>query len=79
MSRHIEIYDTENYSSYEAAKRAGATYSLGRVEIEDTYGFSGGMAADIILAMKLALLMAGQRDRLGAVLVSNNPVIERLT
>lgn len=79
MSKHIKIYDTENYASYEAAKRAGAVYSLDCVEIDDNYGFGGGMAADLILAMQLALAMAGQRDRLGAVLVSNDPVIERLT
>jgi hypothetical protein len=79
MSRHIKIYDAENYSSYEDADRNAAVYSLDDVEIEDTYGLSGGLAADLILAMQLALKMVGQRNRLGAVLIQNNPVIERLT
>jgi hypothetical protein len=79
MSRHIKIYDSENYSSYEDADRNAAVYSLDDVEIEDTYGLSGGLAADLILAMQLALKMVGQRNRLGAVLIQNNPVIERLT
>jgi hypothetical protein len=79
MSRHIKIYDAENYSSYELAKLDGAVYSLIDVEIEDTYGLSGGLAADLILAMQLALKMVGQRNRLGAVLALNDPVIERLT
>lgn len=79
MSRHIKIYDAENYSSYEDADRNAAVYSLDDVEIEDTYGLSGGLAADLILAMQLALKMVGQRNRLGAVLALNDPVIERLT
>lgn len=78
MSCHIEIYDAENYLSYEAAKRAGAVYSLDRIEISDQYGFAGGTGADLVQAMRLALHMIGQSRRLGAVLVSNNPIIERL-
>jgi hypothetical protein len=77
MSRHIEIYDTENYSSYEVAKSHGAVYSFDDIEIEDQHGFHGGMGLDIINAMQLALKMVGQSKRLGAVLIESNPVVDR--
>ena len=78
MSRHIEIYAANNYSSYEAAKREGAVYVLDDVEIYDQYGFKGGVAADLISAMRVALDMVGDSTRIGAVLIENDPIIERL-
>ena len=79
LSIKIHIYDRKKYSSYEDAQAENQIRSYDADHCDDRleYGFDGGLLYDTIYAMKTALAMINQADRLGAVLLVNGEIKDR--
>lgn len=79
VSIKIHIFDKAKYESYEDARSENAIHIYDASHCDDQLesNFGGGLLYETIDAMLTALGMFGYEDRLGAVLLINDSIVDR--